>query len=401
MKHKRMCLIIVFLVAGLLGWDMISTSKTASANGNIFGAWGDIYPDSTSNNLSCQMCHQNGGGGGSWNPYGWSIRQQIRDEGLSIMDAIQAIEEMDADGNGQTNVAEINGSAQPGWTAGAVNTIFLRDGTTEAEQMPPSSAELLDLADTGDTGDTGDTDGLLSPVMGTATPSLPDYLFVADQAGQVWQLDLRDNTKSVFLDISSQLITLGGIFGNYDERGLLSFAMHPDYATNGLVYTHSSEPVAGTADFSTLSADEMADHHTIIAQWQVDDPSSSTSVVNMDTKTVLLRIDQPQFNHNGGTIAFGPDGMLYIGLGDGGGADDQGFGGGLEGHGEDGNGQDLTNPLGKILRIDPLGDNSTNGSYGIPDDNPFVVARSMQAMWARMILKKSALLNLVATTGGR
>src|SRR5690606_39126911 len=81
----------------------------------------------------------------------------------------------------------------------------------------------------------------------------------------------------------------------------------------------------------------------------------------------LLRIDQPQFNHNGGTITFGPDGYLYISLGDGGAADDQGVG-----HVPGGNAQEPGNILGSIIRIDPLGTNSANGEYGIPASNPFV-----------------------------
>ncbi|MCH8815843.1 MAG: PQQ-dependent sugar dehydrogenase [Chloroflexi bacterium] len=88
-----------------------------------------------------------------------------------------------------------------------------------------------------------------------------------------------------------------------------------------------------------------------------------------------MRIDEPQFNHNAGAVNFGPDSRLYISLGDGGGADDldgQAFiGGPIIGHGT-GNGQDPSNVLGTVLRIDPAGSNSANGQYGIPADNPFV-----------------------------
>ena len=90
-----------------------------------------------------------------------------------------------------------------------------------------------------------------------------------------------------------------------------------------------------------------------------------TSDLTSGRRTVL-RIDEPQFNHNGGVIAFGPDGKLYISLGDGGAADDQG-----DGHGTTGNGQNPRTPLGAILRIDPLLRSSSNGQYGIPTDNPF------------------------------
>jgi hypothetical protein len=128
-----------------------------------------------------------------------------------------------------------------------------------------------------------------------------------------------------------------------------------------------------------------ANCHTVIREWQVPNPGDPSSVVDPGSTRVLLRIAKPQFNHNAGALAFGPDGMLYIGTGDGGGADDQDgqnfIGAPLVGHGCIGNGQNLDSILGKMLRINPLGNNSTNGQYGIPSDNPFVGKPGLDEIW--------------------
>ena len=221
--------------------------------------------------------------------------------------------------------------------------------------------------------------GLVAPNYAISAPGLPNYLFVVDQPGILWKINLTTGSREVFLDVSAQLVPLG-IFGDntFDERGLLGVAFHPDYAQNGLLYTYTSEPVTGAADFSTMPVGRLADHQSVIAEWRVTEPGNPMSVVDTASKRVLLRIDQPQFNHDGGTVAFGPDGLLYIALGDGGGADDvdgqESLGGPMVGHGTIGNGQDASNPLGTILRIDPAGNNAANGKYGVPADNPFTDA---------------------------
>ena len=219
--------------------------------------------------------------------------------------------------------------------------------------------------------------GLTAPNWGATAPGQAGRLFVSDQPGFLWAIDLSDGSKSVFLDVSARLVPLG-LFGpgSYDERGFLGVAFHPSYATNGLLYTYTSEPVAGAADFSTIPGGESANHQSVILEWQVPTPADPNSVVDPNSAREILRIDQPQFNHDGGALAFGPDGMLYIALGDGGGADDSdgpiSLGAPMIGHGCSGNGQDTSNPLGSILRIDADGSNSANGQYGIPGDNPFV-----------------------------
>jgi glucose/arabinose dehydrogenase len=212
------------------------------------------------------------------------------------------------------------------------------------------------------------TDGLTAPNWGTHAPGHSGRLFVTDQDGILWNVDLESGARSVFLDVSGIIVELGAFGeGTFDERGLLGVAFDPEYQETGLVYTYTSQPVDGEADFSTMPDGEEPNHQTVITEWHVANPADPDATVDPDSARELLRVDEPQFNHNAGAMNFGPDGMLYIALGDGGRADDQGIG-----HSEQGNGQDLTNPLGDILRIDPSGDNSANGQYGIPADNPFI-----------------------------
>jgi glucose/arabinose dehydrogenase len=216
--------------------------------------------------------------------------------------------------------------------------------------------------------------GLVSPVMGTVAPGDEDHIYVADQVGKLYKISVSQRTPggspSVFLDVSDRLVRLG-LFPpvNFDERGLLGVAFHPDFRRNGLFYTFTSQPAVGVADFSTQPPGVAPNCHTVITEWKVAQPGVKDSPVDYNSARVLMRIDKPQFNHNGGTVAFGTDKMLYISVGDGGSADDEGVG-----HVAGGNAQSLAegNVLGKILRIDPLGRSSANGQYGIPADNPFV-----------------------------
>jgi glucose/arabinose dehydrogenase len=135
---------------------------------------------------------------------------------------------------------------------------------------------------------------------------------------------------AVFLDISKTV-------SRSNEQGLLGLAFDPDFAANGKIYV----------DYTDKAGDTQIVSYTVSGG--AADPASVK---------VLLSIDQPEPNHNGGWIAFGPDGMLYIGMGDGGGGGDR--------HGSIGNGQNKDALLGKILRIDPKGE-----PYAIPDGNPF------------------------------
>jgi len=209
--------------------------------------------------------------------------------------------------------------------------------------------------------------GLTAPNKAVAAPGEPLRLYVVDQPGRIWAIDLGTGLKTVFLDVSSRLVPLG-VFGpnTFDERGLLGIAFHPGYASNGLFYTYTSEPNAGPASLpSTMPAGVPPDHQNVVAEWRAAAPGVPALGVIAASRRELIRMDHPQFNHDGGDLGFGPDGNLYISVGDGGNADDEG-----PGHLPGGNAQSLAAPLGKLLRIDPAG-TGVGGRYGIPADNPF------------------------------
>ena len=218
--------------------------------------------------------------------------------------------------------------------------------------------------------------GLQAPLGLSFPDGNPNRFLVYDQVGLVTLWNSGVLAPTPFLDVRSRLVTLGIAGpGSYDERGLLGFALHPSFASNGKCYTYTSEPISGVADFP-LSMTGTPDHQSVVAEWTVNGGDPNT--VNPASRRELMRIDEPQFNHNGGALKFGLDGNLYISVGDGGNADDEG-----DGHSAGGNGQDLNKVLGKILRIsvDGAGNPSANGQYGIPADNPFVGAAGIDEIF--------------------
>jgi glucose/arabinose dehydrogenase len=170
--------------------------------------------------------------------------------------------------------------------------------------------------------------GFSRPVEAVAMPG-DGRLLVVEKTGTIRFLE-DGQPGAVFLDLTSEVST-----GN--EQGLLGLVFDPEFAANGQFYVNYTDADGDTQIVRFVAADGAAD------------PASGE---------VVLSIDQPQGNHNGGWLGFGPDGMLYIGMGDGGGGGDQ--------HGPVGNGQDTNALLGKILRIDPRGE-----PYAIPEGNPF------------------------------
>ncbi len=203
--------------------------------------------------------------------------------------------------------------------------------------------------------------GMASPLGMTVPDDGTKRMFVNDQSGLVWRMTSQ-GLQNVMLDIRSRLVPLAG----YDERGLLGVAAHPNFAQNPFVYTYSSEPNNGPADFPSAIAPGTTNNcQSVLAEWRID--PANTNRLDPASRREVLRVDKPQSNHNGGTIRFGPDGFLYISLGDGGQADDEG-----NGHVPGGNAQNLQQVLGKIIRIDVDARTSPNGQYGVPLDNPFV-----------------------------
>jgi glucose/arabinose dehydrogenase len=217
--------------------------------------------------------------------------------------------------------------------------------------------------------------GLVSPLDIQSTPDNTGRLVLTDQAGKVSILQ-GGAVQSTVIDLSSRLTPFrtnsqGAI--TYDERGLLGFAYDPQFnnsASPGFhkVYSYTTEPRNATADFTVPVTTITMNHQNVVAQWTVN--AANPDLVDTTTRRELLRIDEPYFNHDAGPIRFGPDGLLYIAQGDGGLSNDNG-----EGHTASiGNSQDATRALGKMLRIDVRGNNSANGQYGIPADNPFINA---------------------------
>ncbi len=215
-------------------------------------------------------------------------------------------------------------------------------------------------------------DGFASP-LGLGVPDDGSgRMFVYDQSGLIWVLAGGGRLATPLLDIRSRLVPLGA----YDERGLLGMALHPDFANKPFVYTYSSEPSSGPADFPiVLPAGTTNNHQSVIAEWRVS--AGNSNQLDLTSRREILRLDEPQSNHNAGAMHFGPDGFLYISLGDGGQADDEG-----SGHSPQGNAQDTSNPLGSILRINVDERSSANGQYGVPTDNPFVGGAGVDEIYA-------------------
>ncbi len=217
-------------------------------------------------------------------------------------------------------------------------------------------------------------EGLVSPVGVVSAGEDDKRLFVIDQIGKIWIIDRRGNRLATpFLDLTTKLVTLNP---NFDERGLLGLAFHPKYKKNGKFYVYYSSPRRAGGPAPNVLWNNL----TRLSEFKVS--AADENIADISSERFLMELDDPQGNHNAGTIAFGPkDDYLYIAIGDGGGANDTPVG-----HVPDwylpnagGNGQDIeANLFGNILRIDV--DNGT--PYSIPADNPFVGKPGLDEIYA-------------------
>ena len=184
--------------------------------------------------------------------------------------------------------------------------------------------------------------GLEAPTHAAAAPGEPGRLYVVERPGRIRVLESGRLLSRPFLDIVGE-VTSGG------EQGLLSVAFHPDYDENGRFYV----------DYTDRGGDTRIERFRVSADRNRADPASAK---------LILQVAQPFANHNGGLVVFGPDGKLYVGMGDG------GSGGDPQGHG-----QNRATLLGDVLRIDV----DAGDPYAIPGDNPFVgQAGARGEIWA-------------------
>jgi glucose/arabinose dehydrogenase len=194
-------------------------------------------------------------------------------------------------------------------------------------------------------------EGFVSPAV-LLSLDASGRLLIGDQVGVVKVLN-TDGTllEKPFLSLADRMKELNK---GFDERGLLGMALHPRFKENRKLYVCYSAPLR-------KDGPEGWDHTMNVSEFKVAE--NDALHVDSGSERVLLQIDKAWFNHNGGALAFGPDGFLYISVGDGGNANDEG-----RGHTPGiGNGQDLTNLMGKMLRIDV----DKGNPYAIPSDNPF------------------------------
>ncbi len=232
---------------------------------------------------------------------------------------------------------------------------------------------------------------LSAPLYGLSPPGDSSRLFILEQNGLIRVIQNGALLPGAALDITNRVQPPLNPANANDERGLLGLAFHPGYtnpASPGYqtLYTYNSEliPVATTPTYPVPTT-ATNNYKNVVNEWKIS--NTNASLIDPSTRREIISLGKNAANHNGGTIAFGPDGYLYLGLGDGGDANDVGAS-----HIEPGgNAQNLITPLGKMLRFDPLNPAlnptspdavSANGQYRIPTTNPFQGAGQVKEIFA-------------------
>jgi glucose/arabinose dehydrogenase len=216
---------------------------------------------------------------------------------------------------------------------GCATTSSLKPSATNASS--PSLASPSSTTATGDVALERVVTDLVAPVGLVVAPGDDGRAFVLEQTGEIHVLRGGGRDPRPFLDLSDRIVRLDS---EYDERGLLGLAFHPDFEANGRFFVYySARPPA--------DAPPPADHTNRLSEFRVS--ATDPDVAEPDSERTVLAFEQPQPNHSGGGLGFGPDGLLYLGTGDGGGRGDAD-----DGHSEMGNAQDPKKLNGKLLRID-------------------------------------------------
>lgn len=202
---------------------------------------------------------------------------------------------------------------------------------------------------------------LVAPTSMSYDAKNPSIIYIADQPGIVYKYDTNNQNISVFLDVTEYVPPLNA---NYDERGLLGLCFHPQFSTNGRFYIFYSS----NREYDNKTNKPNIPFYNCLSEFVFQDGG-----ILYEAEKVVLRIPKDLPSHNAGKIGFGPDGFLYVTIGDGGKQTDP-----------DGNGQNLATWFGKILRIDINIPNRGSGAYyQVPQDNPFInVKGALPEIWA-------------------
>ncbi|HUH99137.1 MAG TPA: PQQ-dependent sugar dehydrogenase [Anaerolineales bacterium] len=244
----------------------------------------------------------------------------------------------------------------------AISTISARGGLMAAATTAPFSLDFTTVAS-----------GLNKPVFVTNAGDGSQRLFIVQQSGEILVMDhdASSPNSTAFLDISSLSGFISSDNGGDTEQGLLGLAFDPGYSSNGYFYITYTTDTGGIPCPYVPTSGQTCNYTTTLARYHA---TPASDVADSASGFVLLAVPKIYSNHNGGMIAFGPDGYLYMSVGDGGSGGDP-----------DGNGQSLDTLSAKILRLDVDGPPDLGKNYAVPPTNPFYGSSDpnvQQEIWA-------------------